>query len=121
MQPMRHAARGAALLCAALFLAACSTSGKPRDTGIAIQTQLIDRAHQQLVPIRSTLTEIPTLAPAPAPAVPPGPDCNRALGCYSNSQLEALLSSALDWGGKATDNLRAIRQAGEEATKGNPR
>ncbi len=118
MQPIRLAALGAMLLCAVLSATACSTSGKPRE--VAYEQKVVEAAKQQLVPISSTLTEIPALQPPPTPSVPYGPNCSRPTGCYSNQQLESLLSAALDWGGKLTDNLRAIRRAGELALKPAP-
>lgn len=82
------------------------------------ETRIVEAARQQLVPISATLTEVPVLAALPVPAVPFGAGtCTRILGCYSNQQLEAALTEALDWGGKSADNLRAIRAAGDSAVQ----
>ena len=81
-----------------------------------MEAKVVEAAREQLVPISSTLTEVPELAALPPPAVSYGADgCDRALGCYSTRQLEAALGAALDWGQRSADNLRAIRRAGEAA------
>ena len=116
MRPIRRAVPGAALLCAALSLAACSTNGKPPDTP-AETTVLVEKPVQQLVGIPPWMTNVSPLPFPPLPAVPYGPDCQRPAGCYSNRQLEGLLSSALTWGGDSADKLRAIRQASDQATQ----
>lgn len=79
---------------------------------------MVEVARQQLVPISATLTTVPDLPPLPMPAIPAGEqNCTRVAGCYSSQQLEAALATALDWGAKSADNLRAIRRAGEDAIK----
>ena len=65
--------------------------------------------------VTGTMTEVPTLAPLPAPAVPQGPGCERAGGCFSNRQLESMLTAALDWGGRMADQLTTIRALMAEA------
>lgn len=83
---------------------------------------MVEAAKRQLVPISATLTEVPVLAALPVPAVRYSPPaCTRLQGCYSNEQYDAALSTALDWGGRSADNLRAIRAAGEAATKQEPK
>lgn len=70
---------------------------------------------RQLVRVSGELTAIPALPPAPAPAVPAGPTCDRAGGCFSNRQLESMLTLALDWGGRMADQLTTIRALMAEA------
>ena len=70
---------------------------------------------RQLVRVSDELTEVPPLAAAPAPAVPKGPNCSRAAGCYSNRQLETMLGIALAWGQGLADNLDEIRRVMSEA------
>lgn len=83
---------------------------------------MVEAAKRQLVPISATLTEVPQLAPLPVPAIRYNPPaCTRMQGCYSNEQLDAALTAALDWGGRSADNLRAIRAAGEAATQQEPK
>lgn len=65
------------------------------------------------------MTAVPTLAPAPAPAVKPGPGCDRPAGCYSNRQLESMLAIALDWGSRMADQLDSIRGLMAESLQGN--
>lgn len=68
------------------------------------------------MPISSTLTEVPALANMPVPEIPYGmAGCYRPGGCLSNRQFDQALSTALDWGSRSADNLRAIRKAGESA------
>lgn len=74
---------------------------------------------RQLVQVAGSLTAVPTLAEAPAPAVKPGPGCDRPKGCYSNRQLEAMLTTALDWGGRMADQLDTIRGLMAESLQGN--
>lgn len=77
---------------------------------------------RQLVRVSGELTAVPDLSPAPAPAVPAGPNCDRAGGCFSNRQLESMLTLALDWGGRMADQLVSIRGLMSEAlqpTEGN--
>lgn len=74
---------------------------------------------RQLVRVSGELTAKPVLAQAPMPAVPFGASCDRPQGCYSNRQLETMLTTALDWGGRMADQLDIIRGLMAEALKGN--
>ena len=117
MRTTRLARLGAVLLCVALSVAACSTSGKPPAVP-AETTVLVDKPVQQLVPIPRHMTDVTPLPPPPAPAIPYGEQaCQRPAGCYGNRQLEELLSSSLTWGQGLADQLRAIRRASDEATQ----
>lgn len=81
-----------------------------------MEAKIVEAPREQLVPVSATLTEVPDLPALPPPATSYGVDgCERAMGCYSNRQLEAALGTALDWGQRSADNLRAIRRAGEAA------
>lgn len=113
---------GALALCVAGFLTACGDSGRVReDPPAPVKTVLVETPVLQLVKIDRTLTDVPPLAPTPIPAVPYNPpDCTRPAGCFSNRQLETMLSEALAWGGTSAENLRAIRRASDEATKPPP-
>ena len=120
MKTTKRALIGALALCVAVSLTACSTNGSAREgpTDPAVKTVLVETPVLQLVPIDRTLTEIRILAPAPTPAWTFGTEgCDRPAGCFSNRQLETMLSEALAWGGSSADNLRAIRQTSMEALK----
>lgn len=117
MRPMRRALLGAALLFALPFLAACSTNGKPPETP-AETTVLVEKPVQQLVGIPVDMTNVTPLPFPPPPAIPYGEQaCQRPAGCYSNKQLEGLLSSALTWGEGLAEQLLAIRRASDLATQ----
>jgi hypothetical protein len=118
MRTMRLALCGALALCVAASLTACSTNGSAREgpTEPAIKTVLVETPVLQLVKIDRTLTDVQILAPAPTPAWAFGTEgCDRPEGCFSNRQLEAMLSDALAWGTSSADNLRAIRLASDQA------
>lgn len=126
MKTMKRALYGALALCVAASLMACSSNGSARAGPMepAVKTVLVETPVLQLVQIDRTLTDVQILAPAPAPAWAFGAEgCNRPEGCFSNHQLEAMLSTALAWGGSSADNLRAIRRASEQAVqpRGSPR
>jgi hypothetical protein len=107
MRPTWIALRGAALLCAALSLAACSTPGPQR---VVTRTELVEVPVRQLVPLPAELTADVVLPAAPAPAVPAGPGCDRPAGCLSSEQLEGLLADALHGLAEARARLAAIRR-----------
>ena len=113
MQPTRLALLGVLSLSALLLVTACETSGTTKP--LVTETQLIEVPVRQLVSVDPTLLVIPPMSPAPAPAIPPGKNCANPKGCFSNKQLEAMLSEALSSRGKAADNLRAIARAIAEA------
>lgn len=71
--------------------------------------------------VTGELTAAPELPPAPAPAVPYGPGCTEQAGCYANRQLEAMLTTALNALGKASDQLAAIRKLMAEALNPPPK
>lgn len=123
MRTTKRVLSGVLALCVAGYLTGCGSSGKTRDDPPPqpVKTVLQETPVLQLVPIDRTLTEIPVLAPAPAPETAYNPpECTRQLGCFSSRQLETMLSQALAWGGASADNLRAIRRASDEATKPPP-
>lgn len=123
MRPMKRVLSGALALCVAGFLTGCGSSGRTRadPPPQPVKTVLQETPVLQLVPIDRTLTEIPQLAPVPTPETAYSPPaCTRPAGCFSNRQLETMLSEALAWGGASADNLRAIRRASDEATKPPP-
>lgn len=120
MRTMRHALLGVLALCVGVSLTACSTNGSARADPIepAVKTVLVETPVLQLVPIDRTLTDVQILAPAPTPAWAFGTEgCDRPAGCFSNRQLEAMLSDALAWGSGSADNLRSIRLASDQAVR----
>lgn len=76
---------------------------------------IVEVPRRQLVQVSGTQTEVPPLPPLPAPTIPQGPGCERVGGCFSNRQLEGMLTHALDWGGRMADQLRTIRALMTEA------
>lgn len=118
MRPTRRVLCGALALCVAVSLTACGSSGSVREDPPPVKTVLVETPVLQLVKIDRTLTDVPTLAPAPTPIVAYNPPaCTRPTGCFSTKQLEEMLSTALAWGSASADNLRAIRRASDEATR----
>lgn len=97
----------------ALSLAACKTNGGQQQ--VVVDPQIVEVPRRQLVQVSGELTAVPALRSAPAPAIPAGPNCTRAAGCYSNRQLEAMLTQALDWGGRMADQLGTIRRLMQQA------
>ena len=119
MRTTKRVLIGVLALCVAASLTACGSSGKAReDPPAPVKTVLVETPVLQLVKIDRTLTDVPNLAPAPVPGWAFGTEgCDRPAGCFTNRQLEAMLSEALAWGNASADNLRAIRRASDESTK----
>ena len=119
MRPMRRAGLGVLLLCAVASLAACKSSGGTQH--VVVDPTVVEVPRRQLVRVSGELTNVPDLPPAPTPAVPAGPSCDRGGGCFSNRQLESMLTLALDWGGRMADQLVTIRDLMSESLqpKGN--
>lgn len=123
MRATAIAQTGGLLLCAALCLPGCQSSGGQRATVAATETVVVEVPRRQLVLVSEALTHVDPLPPAPEPAIPFGSACSDRGGCYSNRQLETLLGVALADRGRLADNLAAIRRLMSEAlntAKGNP-
>ena len=117
MRPMPRVLIGVTVLCALLSVTACSSSGTKPDSYQPIKERIVEAKVRQLVPIDRTLTQKDRLPAAPTPAVSYGEaGCLRPAGCFSNKQVDTMLSQALDGYGKRGDNLDAIRRASDDAT-----
>lgn len=119
MRPMRRALLGVASLSALLSLTSCSSSGGTTPA-LVTETQLVEVPVLQLRDPDPSLLVVPSLPPAPTPAIPFGPKCNRKAGCYSNQQLERMLTEALQAYRASADNLRGIQRAINDAKKTQP-
>ena len=82
---------------------------------------VVEVPRQQLVAVSGELTAPVPMPAAPKPAYPSGPDCARPAGCYSNAQLDDMLSTALSVIGTYVDRLGSIRQLMNEALKPPPK
>lgn len=119
MQRISNVARGALLLCAALSLAACATSGSKSGPQVALQTELVKVQTTRYAPIDPKLTAKPVLPAAPEPNGSQLPDC--APFCYSNKQLTDMLHTALTVLQQAYSQLDQIAAMSEQAVNTNPK
>lgn len=114
MRPIRRATSGALALCALLFLTSCATNG-PVPPAVVVKPEVVEVPVRQLVDLDPKLLEVAPLPPAPAPASPCPGSSTPDRRCYSNRQLEALLTIALDSRADLVDKILAIAKAIEAA------
>lgn len=110
MRPIRPVLTGALALCALLFLTSCATDG-PVPPVVVVKPEVVEVPVRQLVDLDPRLLEVEPLPPAPAPASPCPSSSNPDRRCYSNRQLEDLLTIALDSRTDLADQIRAIAKA----------
>lgn len=114
MQRTLTALNGALALCALLFLTSCATNG-PVPPSVVVKPEVVEVPVRQFVELDLALLEVAPLPPAPAPerSCPSSSNPNRR--CYSNRQLDAMLTAALESRMALAEQVLAIARAVKQA------